>query len=299
MWCACGGDPAPRGRGHPPRGRRVRRQARLARRPRGRALPAGVPRARPGALEAGEAVLELELTATEDVGALRGHFAFVDDLDAYARPEFLRAAGGSVKSSVVAFSTRFTLPADAGGRVLVGANGPARVLVDGVEVGRQAALAADLDAVDEHAGRAVRPHQHLGRGRVRGERDAGRERDDRALGARARGAQELGARVALEVVDECEVRRAARARPRSPSGAARARSRRRQARPGPRPGSRRRRVRPRGRRARRAWRRSRRPRGGCATRARSRSPPAPAPHRPAATAPQSRNSSGTRPLPPR
>jgi hypothetical protein len=90
------------------------------------------------ALPAGESVLELRLTATEAVRALRGHFAFVDDLDGYARPEFLRVAGDVAKSSVVAFSTRFTLAADAtSANVLVGANGPARVLVDGVEVGRQ------------------------------------------------------------------------------------------------------------------------------------------------------------------
>jgi hypothetical protein len=43
-----------------------------------------------------------------------------------------------MKSSVVAFSTRFSLPADATfAPVLVGANGPARVLVDGIEAGRQ------------------------------------------------------------------------------------------------------------------------------------------------------------------
>ena len=35
------------------------------------------------------------------------------------------------------------------------------VLVD-LGVGIEAALAADLDAVDEHAGRAVRAHQHFG-----------------------------------------------------------------------------------------------------------------------------------------
>jgi hypothetical protein len=90
----------------------------------------------PVSLAAGETALELELTATE--GPVRGHFAFVADLDGYARPEFLRAAGPGTKSSVVAFSTRFSLPAGAtAAPVLVGANGPARVLVDGVEAGRQ------------------------------------------------------------------------------------------------------------------------------------------------------------------
>jgi hypothetical protein len=50
----------------------------------------------------------------------------------------MRAAGAVSKSSVVAFATRVSLPAAAlEARVLVGANGPCRVLVDGVEVGRQ------------------------------------------------------------------------------------------------------------------------------------------------------------------
>ena len=43
-----GGDRAPGRRGHPPRRRRLRRQARVARRPRGRALRPRVPRVRPG-----------------------------------------------------------------------------------------------------------------------------------------------------------------------------------------------------------------------------------------------------------
>ena len=90
------------------------------------------------ALQAGESVLDLRLSASEDVDALRAHFAFVADVDGYARPEWMRAAGGVAKSSVVAFSTRVSLPAEpTGAAVLVGANGPCRVLVDGTEVGRQ------------------------------------------------------------------------------------------------------------------------------------------------------------------
>ena len=45
----------------------------------------------PVSLAAGETLLELDFTATE--APVRGHFAFVADLDGYARPEFLRAAG--------------------------------------------------------------------------------------------------------------------------------------------------------------------------------------------------------------
>ena len=82
--------------------------------------------------------LDLRLTATEDLGALRAHFAFVADLDGYARPEWLRPAGEVAKSSVVAFAKTISLPDDpAGAEVVVGANGPCRVLVDGREVGRQ------------------------------------------------------------------------------------------------------------------------------------------------------------------
>jgi hypothetical protein len=89
-------------------------------------------------LAAGDTVLDLRLAASEDAEPLRGHFAFVADVAGYARPEWLRAAGALSKSSVVAFTTRVALPAAAtAAEVLVGANGPCRVLVDGVEVGRQ------------------------------------------------------------------------------------------------------------------------------------------------------------------
>jgi hypothetical protein len=90
------------------------------------------------ALPAGESVLELRLLAREGADPLRGHFAFVADLAGYARPEWLRAAGEGGVSSVVAFASRVSLPSAASAaNVLVGANGPCRVLVDGIEVGRQ------------------------------------------------------------------------------------------------------------------------------------------------------------------
>jgi hypothetical protein len=89
-------------------------------------------------LPAGTSVLDLRLMADEDVDPLRAHFAFVVDVDGYRRPEWLRAAGAVSKSSVVTFATRVSLPADAlRADVLVGANGPCRVMVDGVEIGRQ------------------------------------------------------------------------------------------------------------------------------------------------------------------
>jgi hypothetical protein len=90
----------------------------------------------PVVVPAGHSVLELRLEAGADVD-LRAHFAFVADIGGYERPEWLRAAGPVARDSVVAFSTRFELVGDAvDGVLLVGANGPCRVLVDGVEIGR-------------------------------------------------------------------------------------------------------------------------------------------------------------------
>ena len=92
----------------------------------------------PTSLAAGTTVLDLRLTAVEDLNALRAHFAFVQDVAGYARPEWLRAEGAVAKSSVVSFATQVTIPAPPQrAEVLVGANGPCRLLVDGVEVGRQ------------------------------------------------------------------------------------------------------------------------------------------------------------------
>ena len=92
----------------------------------------------PVRLRSGDNVLDLRLTAIEAVDPLRAHFAFVADAEGYRRPEWLRAAGPSSKSAVVAFSTVVSLPADAeSATVLLGANGPCRLVVDGVEAGRQ------------------------------------------------------------------------------------------------------------------------------------------------------------------
>ena len=91
----------------------------------------------PVAVPAGQSVLELRLTPDAEV-ELRAHFAFVADVAGYERPEWLRANGAVGRDSVVAFSTRFEMAGDALESVLlVGANAPCRVLVDGVEIGRQ------------------------------------------------------------------------------------------------------------------------------------------------------------------
>ena len=45
-------------------------------------------------LPARPVVLDLRLSAAEDVGALRAHFAFVADVEGYARPEWLQPTTG-------------------------------------------------------------------------------------------------------------------------------------------------------------------------------------------------------------
>ena len=153
-------------------------------------------------LPARPVVLDLRLTATEDVGALRAHFAFVADVEAYARPEWLRPSADVPKSSVVTFSRRISLPADpTGADVLVGANGPCRVLVDGREVGRQ----GGFDPYAEWDRDRLQPHDlrdmlragdqelrlellslgsHPARGAARRHRPHGRRRSRGALGRR-------------------------------------------------------------------------------------------------------------------
>jgi hypothetical protein len=118
----------------------------------------------PVQLPAGETLLELRLTATEPAAPVRAHFAFVADIDGYARPEWLRTALASRKSSVVTFASRVRLAAAAtSANVLVGANGPCRVLIDGEEVGRQ----GGFDPYAEHDRDRLQPYElapHLGAG---------------------------------------------------------------------------------------------------------------------------------------
>jgi hypothetical protein len=84
-----------------------------------------------------EAILEIRFTAREDLGALRGHFAFVEDRAGYERPEWLEVRSGD-RDAVVLISTTIELAAQpTSAKVLVGSFGPCRVLVDGREVARQ------------------------------------------------------------------------------------------------------------------------------------------------------------------
>lgn len=99
-------------------------------------------------LPAGETVLDLRLLAGED-GRLRGHVAVVVDLDGYLRAEWLRVSGPVVRDTVVSFTRSFhvdAVPVEA--RMLVGANVPCRVLLDGAEVGRHGPLEVGEDKLE-------------------------------------------------------------------------------------------------------------------------------------------------------
>jgi hypothetical protein len=91
----------------------------------------------PATLHEGEHLLEFQLEAEEEVD-LRAHFAFIQDVERYRRPEWMRTAGRPAKDSLVSYAKRFHLPAPpVAARVQVGAVDPCRVRVNGREVGRQ------------------------------------------------------------------------------------------------------------------------------------------------------------------
>ncbi|KAB2352470.1 glycosyl hydrolase [Actinomadura rudentiformis] len=86
-------------------------------------------------LPPGEHALELRLVPDEDV-RLRGHLSIVTDPARCARPEWITAAGPSRAGGQVSFSAE--LPRAARPSVLqVTTASPCRILVDGVEIGRQ------------------------------------------------------------------------------------------------------------------------------------------------------------------
>ncbi len=106
-------------------------------------------------LPAGRTVaVEIELTAERD-GPLRAAFVVVTDADAYRRPEWMLPGGDVVvgeSADLVLDLPLDELPADA--RVHVGSDGACRVLVNGVEVGRQ----GDFQPYPDH--REVRVHAY-------------------------------------------------------------------------------------------------------------------------------------------
>ncbi|HEX6444353.1 MAG TPA: hypothetical protein VF053_04625 [Streptosporangiales bacterium] len=99
-------------------------------------------------------VLEIELTAERD-GPVRASFAVVTDPDAYRRPEWLTGGTCGHEGREVDFSTTFSLaelPADTG--IQAASDGACRILVNGVEVGRQ----GDFSPYPGH--REVRVHRY-------------------------------------------------------------------------------------------------------------------------------------------
>jgi hypothetical protein len=106
-------------------------------------------------LPAGRTVaVEIELTAERD-GPLRAAFAVVTDADAYRRPEWMLPGGEVVVGESADLVLRLPLAApSADARVHVGSDGACRVLVNGVEVGRQ----GDFQPYPDH--REVRVHTY-------------------------------------------------------------------------------------------------------------------------------------------
>jgi hypothetical protein len=101
------------------------------------AAPAGYLWLAPVTLRQGRNVLEWELVAEERVN-LRASWALVRDPERYARPEWLTSAGEPVRDSRLRFSTTFDIAfAPTGGTIQIGTADPCRVMVNGVEVGRQ------------------------------------------------------------------------------------------------------------------------------------------------------------------
>lgn len=91
----------------------------------------------PVRLRPGSHTLDLMLTAEEDV-TLRASFAVTTDPEGFRRPERITAAGDAIPETTLRFETSLTVPSFVtAATVQVATNAPARVLVDGTEVGRQ------------------------------------------------------------------------------------------------------------------------------------------------------------------
>jgi hypothetical protein len=99
--------------------------------------PAGYLWLAPITLQTGRNLLEWELVAEEQVN-LRASWALVRNPERYARPEWLTIEGEPIRDSRLRFSTTFEIPfAPTGGTIQIGTADPCRVIVNGVEVGRQ------------------------------------------------------------------------------------------------------------------------------------------------------------------
>jgi hypothetical protein len=89
-------------------------------------------------LRRGDNLVELRLEAAEDVPDLRAYFAFVVSTKGHVRPEMMVAGGEPSKDSVVSYEKTLTVPfVPTKAVVQVTADAPCRLVVNGVEIGRQ------------------------------------------------------------------------------------------------------------------------------------------------------------------
>jgi len=118
----------------------------------------------PVGLRAGENLLEFRLQAEEDVPDLRAHFAFVASPEGYLRPEMMEATGEPSKDSVVSYDKILKIPSAPKKAIIqVAADAPCRLLVNGVEVGRQ----GGFDPYFERGRARIQPYDvtaHVGEG---------------------------------------------------------------------------------------------------------------------------------------
>lgn len=92
----------------------------------------------PVTLGPGRHLVDLVLTSRHDGLVLRAWFALVADLENCRRPDRLTVGGEPVPETTVGFRTSFTIDRPVrSGLIQVGTRGPARILLDGQEVGRQ------------------------------------------------------------------------------------------------------------------------------------------------------------------
>ncbi len=94
--------------------------------------------AAPVTLEPGPHTVDLVLTSRHDALTLRAWFALITDMERCRRPDRLTVAGNPEPETEVRFATCFTIDrAVRSGTLQVGTRGPARILLDGREIGRQ------------------------------------------------------------------------------------------------------------------------------------------------------------------
>ncbi|WP_051300383.1 glycosyl hydrolase [Actinomadura rifamycini] len=105
-------------------------------------------------LPAGEYTLEVRLVPEEDL-RLRGHLSVTADPAACARPEWMTAHGDPRPGAEVAFTAR--LPDGGAGVLQVASAAACRVLVDGVEIGRQGGFEPYAEQDTPRVGRYTLP----------------------------------------------------------------------------------------------------------------------------------------------